>query len=202
MPKVGDIRRKPALADGRKNGYMKYIWLACEDCGEERWLQLPKKGIRRWCYKCSIKHRKSQRAEANPFWKGGKRMEGEGYVSVLLQPNDFFFPMVNYAHYVREHRLVMAKHLGRNLHRWEIVHHKNGIKTDNRIENLQLVTDDRHKQITILENRIKQLEQRVTFLEAENVLLKSESEAATRKWELLGKDMPDSWIAEYLKKEE
>lgn len=38
----------------------------------------------------------------------------------------------------------------------------------------QIVTDDRHKQIGVLENRIRHLEQRVTLLEAENLLLKEE----------------------------
>jgi len=88
---------------------------------------------------------------------------------IKLKPEDFFYPMTNARGYVLEHRLVMAKYLCRCLHLWEVVHHK-GIqyptgsrenRSDNRIENLQIVTDNRHKQITILENRVLQLESKL-----------------------------------------
>ena len=59
-----------------------------------------------------------------------------GYVHVYLPDH----PMANSAGAVYEHRLVMAEHLGRPLTADENVHHINGCRTDNRVENLELWT--------------------------------------------------------------
>jgi hypothetical protein len=74
--------------------------------------------------------------EQNGNWRGGKQLEASGYI--LINVFGFNHPFATKRNTVKEHRLVMEKHLGRYLLPSEIVHHINGDRSDNRIENLKL----------------------------------------------------------------
>lgn len=67
--------------------------------------------------------------EDNPLWKGGTVKTDEGYI---------VFRGLNGRRRVAEHRYVMEQHLGRELFPHENVHHRNGVRDDNKLENLEL----------------------------------------------------------------
>jgi len=155
MPELGEVKR------GREIGYQanyKRIWHACIDCGKERWVQLTNNNpatLR--CRSCKSKRQSGHLEKYHGFgsqgvhWKGG-RIKRYGYTLILLPRADFFYPMATKSGYILEHRLVVAKHLGRYLQPWEVVHHKNGILDDNRLDNLMLLTISEH---TTLHNYAK-----------------------------------------------
>ncbi len=85
----------------------------------------------------------SPRGPDSHRWKGGEHYTGDG--RVLKHSPDH--PHKNARGYVRRSRLVMEQHLGRYLTSEEIIHHINGIKDDDRIENLQLTSQEQHPPI-------------------------------------------------------
>ena len=186
-PSIGEIR---TAKDLEYKGYpeTRYIWYACIDCGKERWVRLLKnKPTSLRCRSCGCRLNPAIFwGSANPNWKGGNRAGSSGYITVIVHEHDFFYPMASKDNRVAKHRLVMAKHLKRCLLPWEVVHHKNGIRLDNRLENLQLFPTSSHhhsyhlqhsslrKQIKSLQQDLGKCQERITLLEAENILLKHE----------------------------
>ena len=91
------------------------------------------------------RHRTKETIEKNAeahriHGEGHRKMGDDGYWKVYFPDH----PDSNKEGYIREHRLIMEKSIGRRIQKGEIVHHKNGVKTDNRIENLQLMTAHDH----------------------------------------------------------
>ena len=130
-------------------GQAKYIYHACIDCGKERWIPFVKgqpASLR--CNSCKQtgerNHRygrgKLQRGELNPNWQGGgKEYQHRGYV-FLYQPDH---PRANCG-YIKRAILVLEEKLGRPMKFWMVCHHKNGIKNDDRPENLEELTNSKH----------------------------------------------------------
>jgi len=147
MSEIGEI-----LID--KN-FAKHIWQACEVCGKERWVKLLKGKPRvSLCHLCAARTEKrkakyrintlGERGNKNRNWRGGRIKRDDGYILILLQPDNFFYSMANRRGYVMEHRLVVAKRLGRCLLKSERVHHIDGIKDHNEDSNLQLISQSDH----------------------------------------------------------
>lgn len=76
-------------------------------------------------------------------WKGGTTRTSQGYV-LQYAPDH---PEADKDGYVKQHRLVVEQALGRRLAPGEHVHHINGVKDDNRPENLVALTTKEHAAI-------------------------------------------------------
>lgn len=87
------------------------------------------------------RHGNHARGPDNARWRGGKMLTSQGYVALAVPPDHHLRQAHGYAY---EHQLVAEQMLGRRLAEEEIVHHRNGIRTDNRPENLEVTTASEH----------------------------------------------------------
>ena len=80
----------------------------------------------------------------NSYKYGGHRKKRkDGYIKVYVPDH----PLATKDGYVMEHILVMEEAIGRYITRDEVVHHKNKIRDDNRLENLELMTFEEHSRL-------------------------------------------------------
>ena len=152
MEKLGVLRRKKTTRRQHK------VTVNCRECGKEFKVYPCRKGVYKYCSEeCRSKgrsreHRKLHIGARNINWKGCKKQNG--YVLLNINSLDgedrqLAESMVIGRRYVFEHRFVMAKHLGRSLKRSEVVHHKNGVHDDNRLENLELMSFNEHCKLNL-----------------------------------------------------
>lgn len=82
---------------------------------------------------------------------GHKKVDKKGYIKIYFPDH----PKSTKDGYIMEHDLVMECYIGRWLKKDEVVHHKNHITNDNRIENLQLLTKSEHARLHMIERHNK-----------------------------------------------
>lgn len=119
---------------GTKN--RKTMWSCVCDCGKEKIVRSTHllSGKSRSCGCTSSEWNRSHTGKDGANWKGGRRVDEEGYVQLYIPSH----PNSKSNGYIREHRVVMEEKLNRFLEKNENVHHINGNKQDNHPNNLEL----------------------------------------------------------------
>lgn len=105
-------------------------------------------------------HSQALSGEISPNWRGGRFIDKRGYVRVWNEGH-----LTKGSKYIAEHILVWEKVNGKPLPKGYIIHHLNGIKSDNRPCNLAAMSSKRHSHILPAKaKRIRELEIEVAQL--------------------------------------
>ena len=92
-------------------------------------------------YEARVAAKRNQYGVNNDYWRGGRTKHSNGYIYVKKKGHP---RALKAGDYVLEHILVVEKEIGRYLRDDEIVHHINGVKDDNRPENLYITSLEEH----------------------------------------------------------
>lgn len=103
------------------------LWPFLCDCGTIKNIRYPSV-VEGKVISCGCYNKEKSSGSNSPRWRGGKHKMKNGYIKISAGEGKGLF----------EHRFIMMKHLGRDLYPHENVHHINGVRDDNRIENLEL----------------------------------------------------------------
>ena len=118
------------------------IYKKCIECGKDFYCISSRIKKAKYCSnRCAHKR---MVGDEHPTWKGGS-LSWAGYKMIYVNGKQ-----------VREHRYVLEQHLGRQLRDDEEVHHKNGIKVDNRIENLEILSKSTHAKVSYKSRKINE----------------------------------------------
>lgn len=115
-----------------RNGFPERIknppGLKCKECGQPAY-------SKEFCLACYSRNYRNGSPKRILQISGSKRIR-KGYVVFTMNGKE-----------IREHVSLMEKKIGRKLLPDEVVHHKNGIRNDNRIENLEVLTNGEHARL-------------------------------------------------------